>query len=145
MGADMRYAAPDTQMSIMEIRWGIIPDMGGAQTLRGLIAQDQAKLLAFTGKIVSGSEALNANLLTAIAEDPLADAMSLAETIAARSPDAIRAAKRLFNEAWVGSVAAGLRLEAELQAALIGSFNQLEAVRANLEHRAPVFKDPRGG
>ena len=139
LGADIRIGAADAQLSVMEIRWGIIPDLGGSQTLRGLVAQDQAKLLTFTGKILSGSEALAANLLTMVAEDPLASAMSLAQTIAAQSPDAIRAAKRLLNEAWVGSVEDGLRLEATLQQTLLGTPNQNEAVRANLERRQPEF------
>ncbi len=139
LGADIRIGSADSQLCVMEIRWGIIPDLGGSQTLRGLVAQDQAKLLTFTGKILSGTEALAANLLTAIAEDPQAAALSLAQTIAAQSPDAVRAAKRLLNEAWVGSVADGLRLEARLQAALIGAPNQLEAVQANLERRTPRF------
>ena len=139
LGADLRIGAPDAQLSIMEIRWGIIPDLGGSQTLRGLVAQDQAKLLIFTGEILSGRQALEINLLTRLADDPLAEAMALARTIAMQSPDAIRAAKRLLNEAWVGSVADGLRLEAALQRTLLGSPNQAEAVRANLERREPNF------
>ena len=143
LGADIRIGAADAQLSVMEIRWGLIPDLGGSQTLRGLTAQDQAKLLTLTGKVLSGEEALAANLVTAIAADPQASAMELAETIAAQSPDATRAAKRLLNEAWTGSVADGLRLEATLQAGLIGGANQMEAVKANLEKRRPRFKPAR--
>ena len=140
LGADIRLAAADAQLSVMEIRWGLIPDLGGSQTLRGLTSQDQAKLLTLTGKILSGEEALGANLVTALSDDPLARAMELAETIAGQSPDAVRAAKRLLNEAWVGSVADGLAQEASLQARLIGSPNQMEAVQANLERRPARFK-----
>jgi enoyl-CoA hydratase/carnithine racemase len=139
LGADLRIGAPDAQLSVMEIRWGIIPDLGGSQTLRGLLSQDQAKLLTFTGRILTGVQALALNLLTEVAEDPLAHATALAQTIAAQSPDAIRAAKHLLNEAWVGSVADGLRLEATLQRTLLGSPNQTEAVMANLERREPDF------
>ncbi len=142
LGADIRISAPDAQLSVMEIRWGLIPDLGGSQTLRGLTAQDQAKLLTLTGRILSGEEARAANLVTCLADDPLGSAMTLAQTIAAQSPDATRAGKRLLNEAWHGPVAEGLRLEATLQASLIGSANQMEAVRANLERRNPRFRAP---
>ena len=142
LGADIRIGAPNAQLSVMEIRWGLIPDLGGSQTLRGLTSQDQAKLLTLTGRVLSGEEALAANLVTQLAEDPLESAMTLAETIAAQSPDATRAGKRLLNDAWTGPVADGLRLEAKLQAGLIGSANQMEAVHANLERRKPNFRPP---
>ena len=142
LGADIRIGAPNAQLSVMEVRWGLIPDLGGSQTLRGLTSQDQAKLLTLTGRVFSGEEALAANLVTSLADDPLEDAMKLAEMIATQSPDATRAGKRLLNDAWNGPMADGLRLEAKLQAGLIGSANQMEAVRANLERRKPNFRAP---
>ncbi|GIW42928.1 MAG: enoyl-CoA hydratase [Candidatus Binatia bacterium] len=142
LGADIRIAAPDAQLSIMEIRWGLIPDMSGTQTLRRLVRLDVAKELTFTGRIVSGEDAARLGLVTRCANDPFTEAMALAREIAGRSPDAIRAAKRLWNEATVSSVVEGLALEQELQLSLIGRPNQREAVQANLEKRQPRFRDP---
>jgi len=142
MGADIRFLAPDARLSIMEIKWGLIPDMSGTQTLRRIARLDVIKELAFTGRIISGEEAFELGLATHVSETPHADAMKLAREIASMSPDAVRSAKRLFNETGLGSVQEGFVLESELQKKLIGSPNQAEAVRANLEKRAPVFKDP---
>jgi enoyl-CoA hydratase/carnithine racemase len=142
MGADIRFMAPDARLSIMEIKWGLIPDMSGTQTLRRIARLDVIKELAFTGRVISGEEAFGLGLATHLSESPHADAMQLAREIAAMSPDAVRSAKRLFNETGLGSVQDGFILESELQKQLVGSPNQVEAVRANLEKRAPVFKDP---
>ena len=142
MGADIRFVAPDARLSIMEIKWGLIPDMSGTQTLRRIARLDVIKELVFTGRIISGEEAFELGLATHLSENPHADAMQLAREIATKSPDAVRAAKRLFNESGLGSVQDGFVLESELQKKLIGRPNQVEAVRANLEKRAPVFKDP---
>lgn len=142
MGADIRFVAPDARLSVMEIKWGLIPDMSGTQTLRHLIPLDVAKELTFTGRIVSGREAGELGLATHVTENPREAAFELASEIATQSPDAIRAAKALLNGSREGDTEAGLRLEEELQKQLIGSPNQVEAVRANLERRAPDFRDP---
>jgi enoyl-CoA hydratase/carnithine racemase len=142
MGADIRFVAPDARLSIMEVKWGLIPDMSGTQTLRRIAPLDVIKELAFTGRVISGEEAFELGLATHLSETPLVDAMQLAREIASKSPDAVRSAKRLFNETGFGSVNEGFLLESELQKKLIGTPNQVEAVRANLEKRAPVFKDP---
>ncbi|MCX8071440.1 MAG: crotonase/enoyl-CoA hydratase family protein [Candidatus Binatia bacterium] len=142
LGADLRIVAPDCQLSIMEIKWGLIPDMAGTQTLRRLVRLDIAKELTFTGRIVSGEEAVQLGLATRTASDPFEASLTLAREIAARSPDAVRAAKRLWNEATMGTVSEGLALEERLQLSLIGRANQIEAVQANLEKRAPRFQDP---
>jgi enoyl-CoA hydratase/carnithine racemase len=123
----------------MEIKWGLIPDMSGTQTLRHLVRLDVAKELTFTGRVVSGREAVDLGLATRVADDPHAAALALAREIAGRSPDAIRAAKRLLNTTVAASREDGFRLEEQLQRELIGSANQLEAVQANLEKRAPRF------
>ena len=141
LAADMRYVAPGTRLSIMEIKWGLVPDMAGTQLLRHLVRDDVARELTYTGRIFSPEEALAYGLATRICEDPRAAALEVAREIAGRSPDAIRAAKRLFNAARVVDVAAGLTQEAIEQEALIGSANQIEAVRANLEQRPPRFTD----
>jgi enoyl-CoA hydratase/carnithine racemase len=142
MGADIRFMAPDARLSIMEIKWGLIPDMAGTQTLRRIARLDVIKELAFTGRVISGEEAFELGLATHLSESPHTDAMKLAREIAAMSPDAVRSAKRLFNETGLGSVQDGFILESELQRNLVGSPNQVEAVRANLEKRAPAFEDP---
>jgi enoyl-CoA hydratase/carnithine racemase len=143
LGADLRVVAPTAELSVMEIRWGLIPDMSGTQTLRRLVRLDIAKELTFTGRVVSGEEAVQIGLATRCAEDPFGAALSLAKDIASRSPEAIRAAKKLWNDATAGSIDEGLALEEQLQLSLIGTPNQIEAVRANLEKRAPNFRDPQ--
>jgi enoyl-CoA hydratase/carnithine racemase len=142
LGADIRFVAPDAKLSIRETYWGLIPDVGLTQTLRNVVGLDVAKELTFTARVVSGAEAKELRLATHVSDDPHKGAMALAREIAGKSPDAVRAAKKLLNTALLGSVADGLRLEAELQATLIGKPNQLEAVRANLERREPRFRDP---
>lgn len=142
LGADIRFVAPDAKLSIREAHWGLIPDVGLTQTVRRVVPLDVIKELVFTARVISGTEAKELGLATHVAEDPRAAALELAREIATRSPDAVRAAKKLLNEATLGSVADGLRLEAELQASLIGKPNQLEAVKANMERRAPSFRDP---
>jgi enoyl-CoA hydratase/carnithine racemase len=116
--------------------------MSLTQTLRDLVALDVAKELTFTGRILSGTEAHALGLVTRTAADPLAAALSLANEIAGKSPDAIRAGKRLLEATWRADAATGLALEQELQSRLIGRPNQLEAVKANFENRAPKFRDP---
>jgi enoyl-CoA hydratase/carnithine racemase len=142
LGADVRIVAPDARLSVREIHWGLIPDMSGTQTLRHLLRADVARELTYTGRIVSGTEAVALGLATRAADDPRAAALELAGEIARRSPDAVRAAKRLWNAAELASVAEGLALEEKLQRSLIGGPNQVEAVRANLEKREPRFRDP---
>jgi enoyl-CoA hydratase/carnithine racemase len=141
LGADIRIIAPDAQMSVMEIKWGLIPDMTGTQTLRHLVRLDVAKELTFTGRIVSGNEAVALGLATRTSAQPLDDALAMAREIAGKSPDAIRAGKRLLNAAVALSPEDGLKLEETLQLSLIGSPNQLEAVQANMAKRAPEFAD----
>lgn len=142
LGADIRIVTPDTRMSVMEIKWGLIPDMSGTQTLRHLVRLDVAKELTFTGRVVLGEEAVALGLATRVADDPRADALAMAEEIASKSPSAIRAGKSLLNEAVHATVADGLKLEARLQASLIAKPNQIEAVKSNMEKRPPRFSDP---
>ena len=142
LAADVRIVAPDARLSVRELHWGLVPDMSGTQTLRHLVRADVARELTYTARIVSGSEAVSLGLATRASESPREDAFALAREIAAHSPDAVRAAKRLLEGAWSGDVAEGLRLEEELQRSLLGRPNQVEAVRANLERRPPKFRDP---
>ena len=141
LGADIRFAAPDAKISVMEIKWGLIPDMSITQTLRDLVPLDVAKELTFTGRVLNGEQARQAGLVTHVADDPRAAALELAREIAGKSPDAVRAGKQLFETSWHADERTGLELESALQTALIGSPNQVEAVKANFEKRAPEFQD----
>lgn len=140
LGADFRIAAPDARLSIMEARWGIIPDMGISQSLPRLLRADLAKELIMTGRILEAQEALDLGLLTRIAADPLAAARAMAADLAGRSPDALAASKALVDQGWTLPPGEGLGLEARLQAAIIGGPNQIEMVMANMQKRAPRFR-----
>lgn len=142
LGADLRYVRPDAELSVMEIRWGLVPDMGASRTLLPLVRPDVAKELTWSGRIVSGEEALSLGLATRVADDPLAAALETARAIAARSPHAIRGAKRLFEQAPELDTGAAFALETDLQLELLGSPNQMEAVQANMMKRVPAFRDP---
>ena len=140
LGADIRVLAADARMSIMEIKWGLVPDMAGTLILAGLVRDDILRELTYTGRIFSAQEALGYGLATKVCDDPRAAAFELAREIAGRSPDAIRAAKRLLSNLSVDPAAA-LLAESFEQMKLMGSPNQLEAVRANIEKRPPRFAD----
>lgn len=142
LGADVRIAAPDARLSVREIRWGLIPDMGITASLPRLVPIDVAKELTYTGRVVDGREALRLGLVTRVADDPHAAALALAREIATRSPDAVRAVKRLFEEAWPSAPVDGLALEGELQRGLIGTPNQLASITAGPEPDPGVFVDP---
>jgi enoyl-CoA hydratase/carnithine racemase len=142
LAADIRFAAPDARLSVMEIKWGLIPDMSITRTLPRLVSVDVAKELTYTGRVISGSEAGELGIVTHVVDDPLAAARALAAEIAAKSPDAVRGAKRLFDEGWTGSAEETLSLEASIQMRLIGSPNQLAAVSAGVRKQPAEFVDP---
>lgn len=139
-GADIRIVHPGARLSIMEMKWGLVPDMAGVALWRTLIRDDVLRELTYTNREFTGEEALRLGFATRLANDPHAEALALAREIAARNPDAIRAAKRLFN-AYAHDAEALLMAESVEQAAVIRTPNQIEAVRANLEKRAPAFRD----
>jgi enoyl-CoA hydratase/carnithine racemase len=141
LGADLRYARPDASLAIMEIKWGLVPDMAITTTLRDILPADRVKELAWSGRPVSGEEAFAMGLVTALHDDPVAAAMEAAAAIRVKSPDAIRAMKQLFNSAWRLTDADALALEADLQLGVLGKKNQLEAVMANVQKRVPEFDD----
>jgi enoyl-CoA hydratase/carnithine racemase len=140
LGADMRFLKTDARMSIMEIKWGLVPDMAGTPILASLVRDDILRELTYTGRIFSAQEALNYGLATRVCDDPRAAAFEVAREIAAKSPDAIRAAKRMLNNLAVDPGPA-LLAESVEQQKLLGSANQTEAVRANIDQRAPRFAD----
>ena len=144
LGADIRLVTADVKMSAMEIKWGLVPDMAGVALMRGLVRDDHARELCYSGRVVLGEEAVMLGLATRVCADPLAEALAMAQAMAQRSPSALRANKRLMNLAGRTldeSAAALLMAESVEQVALMGAAHQLEAVRANLEKRAPVFAD----
>jgi enoyl-CoA hydratase/carnithine racemase len=141
LGADMRFVSLDARMSIMEIKWGLVPDMAGTPILASLVRDDILRELTYSGRIFSAQEALTYGLATRICDDPRTAALEAAREIAAKSPDAIRAAKRMLNKLSVDPAPA-LLAESVEQQKLIGSPNQIEAVRANIDRRGPHFVDP---
>jgi len=141
LGADMRIVAPDARLSVFEVLWGLIPDMTGTQLLPDLVGRDVAKELTFTGRIVSGEEAVRLGLATRAEPDPLTAALAMAKDIARHSPHAIRAAKRLLNLAGRIDLGSGFAAEQTEIRALIGSPNQVEAVTARFEKRTPTFAE----
>lgn len=142
VGCDLRLVAADAQFSVLEIRWGLSPDMTITQLLPSLVGLDVAKELTFTGRIVPGEEAVRIGLATRLCADPHAEAMALAREIASKSPDAIRGAKALFNQSGRVGVAEQLAAERTTIQSLIGSYNQVEAVKAFFEKRPASYRDP---
>jgi enoyl-CoA hydratase/carnithine racemase len=142
LGADIRIVTPDARLSVLEIRWGLVPDMTGTQLLPELVGRDVAKELTFTGRIVRGTEAVALGLATRVDPDPYQAALELARSITGRSPHAIRAAKRLLDLAGRVGLEVGFAAEQQEIGALIGSPNQAEAVAAEFGQRPPRFTDP---
>ncbi|WP_068077353.1 crotonase/enoyl-CoA hydratase family protein [Novosphingobium lentum] len=141
-GPDIRIVAPDARLSIMETRWGLVPDMGGYVLWRGNVRDDVLRELIYTHREFSGEDALALGFATHVDANPLARAMALAQEIAAQSPHAIRAAKALSNRMHDLSVDEVLLAESHAQHVLMLSRNQREAVQAGLERRAAEFVDP---
>ena len=139
LGADMRFVTPDARMAVMEIKWGLVPDMAGIALLRRLIRDDQARELTYSGRQFTGEEALSLGLATRVCADPYSEALAFARDVASKNPDAIRADKRLMNLADDGDQRAILLAESVEQSALIGSPNQIEAVLSSMQKRAPNF------
>jgi len=143
LGADIRYITAHTKLSIMETKWGIIPDMAGTQIMRHLIREDIVKELTYTHRIFSGTEAVKYGFATHVAENPHAAAMTLAREIASKSPDAIVTAKRVINAAPYLNQKEGLLLESKAQEEILLKENQLEAVFSGMQKRPGKFKDFR--
>ena len=139
LGADIRIAAPDAQLAVMEMKWGLVPDMGGMVLLPGLVRSDVLRLLTYTAAPVTAEQAERWGLVTRLADDPLAAALELAAEIAGRSPGAIRAAKRLIERAETAPRPEVLLAESREQAQLIGTPEQLEVIAAQMQGRKPRF------
>jgi enoyl-CoA hydratase/carnithine racemase len=140
--ADIRIVHPEAKLSVLEIRWGLSPDMTGTATLPRLVGIDAAKELTWTGRMVGGEEGVRLGLCTRLSETPRDDALALAAEIAARSPQAVRGAKRLLDQAGTVPLARQYADERTTIGSLIGTPNQVEAVAAYFEKREPSFADP---
>jgi enoyl-CoA hydratase/carnithine racemase len=132
LGADFRIVEPGASLSIMEGKWGLIPDMGGTLALRELIPRDQAMWLAMTASEFSGERALELGLVTGLATNPVNTALEMATQLVERSPDAVAAVKRLYRKSWSGGSGAALARETAYQARIISGANQGIAVRRQL-------------
>ncbi|MEM7112131.1 MAG: crotonase/enoyl-CoA hydratase family protein [Chloroflexota bacterium] len=143
MGADIRIVAPDTKLSIMEMKWGLIPDMAGTQLFRHSVRDDVLRMLTYTHRIFSGEEALGYGFATQVSETPFEDSLALAQEIASKSPSAVVLAKKVLNAAPYADVAEGFMTESILQEQLLGSKNQLESVFAGMQKRAGNFENYR--
>lgn len=140
-GADIRFAHPATRMSIMEMKWGLVPDMGGIALWRGIVRDDVLRELAYTAREFTADQGAGFGFVSHLADDPRADALALARDIAARNPEAVRGVKRLISAMTEDSAADLLMAESAEQKAVIRRPNQIEAVMANLQKRAPAFED----
>lgn len=141
LGADLRFATADARFSAMETSWGLVPDMAAIPLMRGLVRDDIARDLVYTGRVVGGDEAATIGLVTRICADPLADALAYGRELAQRNPHAIRAAKRLLNMAQDAELSSILHAESDEIGKLIGSPNQVEAVHSRIDKRAAQFAD----
>jgi enoyl-CoA hydratase/carnithine racemase len=139
LGADIRIASPDAQFAVMEMKWGIVPDMGGMVLLPKLVRTDVLRKLTYTATPISAEQAERWGLVTELADDPLGAAQTLAETIAGKSPSAIRAAKRLIAVAETADAATVLDAESREQVDLIGKPHQMEVIAASFAKRSAVF------
>ena len=144
LGADMRYVTADARLSVMEIKWGLVPDMGGTQLMRHLAREDIVRELTYTGRVFSGTEAFEYGFATRITQTPVESAHETARDIAAKSPQAMRALKRLLNNAVVADPRAGLIDETIEQQALVGSPGQIAVVRAGRKQSQPGDKPVLG-
>ena len=140
LGADIRIAAPDTRLAVMEMKWGIVPDMGGMVLLPQLVRSDVLRRLVYTADPIDAAQAERWGLVTEIADDPLAAAMAMAGKIARKSPRAICATKRLIDLSEHSDAREVLLAESREQAALIGTPEQMEVIAAEFGKREPKFK-----
>ncbi|WP_307696050.1 crotonase/enoyl-CoA hydratase family protein, partial [Sphingomonas koreensis] len=142
LGADIRISAPDTKFSLMEVRWGIVPDMAGTVLLRSIVREDVLRELIYTARVFTGIEAASMGIVTQLAANPHVAALELASSIAEQGPRAVRAAKQLLNETQSVSPQVALLSESEAQVGLLAGPDQIEALNAHAEQRKPYYTDP---
>lgn len=139
LGADFRYATPDCKFSIMETKWGLIPDMGAAVLLRELTRIDIAKELTMTGRVFLADEAAQLGLVTKVCEDPVKEAENFAKQLVERSPDAVAYAKQLFQSTWKAPEKECLELESDLQRKILPSWNQMASAGRAFGWKVPYI------
>jgi len=139
MAADFRFSTPDSQWSVLETKWGLIPDMSGIRTLAEQVGMDTAKLLTMTGDVISGVEAKELGLVTVLSDDPHGEAGKLVDKLLTRSPDAVAAAKRLFSTTWTASVRRTFHRERVEQLLLLMLRNTAAARNAAFKQETPKF------
>ena len=142
LAADFRFSTPGCEFSVMDAKWGLIPDMTGSVTLRELVAIDVAKRLTMTAEVFDGARAKELGLVTEVSDQPLRGADALAAEIATRSPDSLAAVKKLLNTTWHKSPRAAFWTESRLQLALLRGKNHKLARSANFAEETPMF-EPR--
>ena len=141
-GADIRIIAPDARLAVMEVKWGLVPDMAGYLLWRGNVRDDVLRELTYTHREFSGEEAVTYGFATHVDANPLARAMAIAHTIAGKSPQAVRAAKHLTNRVPEMSGDDVLMAESRAQHEIMYTPNQREAVIAAMQKRVAEFVDP---
>lgn len=143
LAADIKFAEAKTKFSIMEMKWGIIPDMGGPQLMRFTVREDIIRELTYTHRVFSGTEAVEYGFATHVSDQPLEDAIDLAKEIASKSPSAIVKAKKLFNALPDLSLEEGLLQESIEQNEILAKKNQLESIFAGMQKREGNFENYR--
>ncbi|MEY3984578.1 MAG: hypothetical protein RLZ59_23 [Pseudomonadota bacterium] len=139
--ADIRIVHPETRIAIMEMKWGLVPDVAGMPLWRTQVRDDVLREMIYTNREFNGVEAKEMGFATHVAEDPHAKAMELARIIANKNPHAMRGAKRLCNLMGDASDAELLQAESDEQIKVIRTPNQMEAVMAEMQKRKPNFQD----
>ena len=140
-GADVKFIHPDTRCAIMELKWGLVPDMAGFPLWRGNVRDDVLRELTYTNREFSGKEAADLGFATHVSDNPYEDAMALAKVISLKNPHAIQASKRLFNQVQDATDAELLQAESDEQTKIMRTPNQMEAVMASMQKRRPEFVD----
>jgi len=141
LGADIRFASPDSRYSIMELKWGIVPDMSSSQILRHLVRDDVIRELTYTARIFDAKQAHQWGFVTDVCDSPVEHALAVAQKIVTMNPEAVRAAKKLIDESYYVDAAEGLLRESQAQERVMGTKNQIEAVMSGMEKRAPDYQD----
>ncbi len=142
LACDIRIAAEGAQLGLTEVRRGQIPGSGGTQRLPRLIGRGPAMELLLTGAMIEAEEARRLGIVSRVVpqEELLPTAESLARTIAARAPVAVRYVKEAVNKGLDLTLAQGLQLESDLAVLLQTTEDYLEGARAFVEKREPNFQ-----
>lgn len=140
LAADFRFTTPDCEFSVLEAKWGLVPDMSGSVTLRELVGMDVAKRLTMTGEFFDGTRAKELGLVTEVGDKPLADAEALVAQLITRSPDSVAATKALFHRTRHVSPRAAFRIESRIQRALLLGANHKIARKAGRGEQAPEYR-----